>query len=83
MLLLLLMALLAELDAADVSFFFYLLQPPGGCKGMCLLDCNHLTINRSRSPDLLRIGAPPPPRPESELLANPGAHGVVVKMEAV
>ena len=24
------------------SFFLYLLQPPGGCKGMYLLDCKSL-----------------------------------------
>ena len=27
-------------DKVCDRFFFYLLQPPGGCKGMCLLDCN-------------------------------------------
>ena len=37
---------LAGILLAGKAFFFYLLQPPGGCKGMCLLDYNQL-INQS------------------------------------
>ena len=74
----------AKIKELFIYFFFFLLvAPPGGCKSMCLLDCNQSSISHSRSPDPLQIGALPPPRPESELLANPGGHGVVVKMETV
>ena len=47
------------------SFFFYLLQPPGGCKGMYLLDCNQTSITPiivGRSAILLLVG----PHPLSE-----------------
>ena len=40
--------------------FLYLLQPPGGCKGMYLLDCK--SINHSNHDK--EIGAPPPHRPK-------------------
>ena len=46
------------------SFFFYLLQPPGGCKGMCLLDCKAINQSIGVSNHHKEIGAPPPHRPE-------------------
>ena len=45
-------------------FFFYLLQPPGGCKGMCLLDCKAINQSIGVSNHHKEIGAPPPHRPE-------------------
>ena len=71
---------------AGVSFFVFVAAPKG-VQGYVFIGLNQFTYhhrsNRSRWPGLVRLGAPPSPRLESQLLAVRGGRGVVVKMEAL
>ena len=68
-------------------FFFIFVAAPKGVQGYVFIGLNQFTYhhrsNRSRWPGLVRLGAPPSPRLESQLLAVRGGRGVVVKMEAL
>ena len=70
-----------------VFFFFIFVAAPKGVQGYVFIGLNQFTYhhrsNRSRWPGLVRLGAPPSPRLESQLLAVRGGRGVVVKMEAL